>query len=135
MKLTCNQMVLLLQLYRGLKEQDKQIGTFNADLRYLQSQGLVEADADNDGLTTKGHDRVQRALADEARIPTNWPIPEPYRTKLKELRRSFLAASAKERARLILDTLAESDSYQMQRYMHEAMYSEDFMAVIEETKK
>jgi hypothetical protein len=60
MKLTCNQMILLLALYRGSVIAHVATGTKEADFNRLRELGYVDG---LDCITRAGDERVVKALA------------------------------------------------------------------------
>lgn len=126
-KLTCNQAILLLEIYRDMSFGRN--STYQEDLLILQTAGLV--DHDGTGLTTVGHDRVMRMLHDEARVPTNRRIPEPYRGRIKELKRMMLTTSGQARAEAIMKA---TDAPFLVMLMDDILFSEDFAALQKEVE-
>jgi len=63
MKLTCNQMMLLLALYRGSPIDAVACGTKEDDLKKLRRMGYVN---DQDQVTHNGDKRVSVALTGRA---------------------------------------------------------------------
>jgi hypothetical protein len=59
MKLTCNQMILLLALYRGSPIANVAVGTKEHDFDRLRELGYVD---DLDCITRAGDERVVKAL-------------------------------------------------------------------------
>lgn len=42
-KLTCNQAMVLLDIYRGTYNKDRHMGTYPVDLQMLEAEGLVKS--------------------------------------------------------------------------------------------
>ena len=66
-KLTCNQMMILLAIYRGTLEQELKVGTFSDDLDKLIKIGYITVKregkfASDHDLTEKGNTRANFAL-------------------------------------------------------------------------
>lgn len=77
-----NQLVLLLQIYRGTYTIEVHPGTYVRDIAVLHNTGLVTKVNDRYEVTPAGHDRVQLALNDE--VPKNAaPEAKPKKGKRK----------------------------------------------------
>ena len=49
--MTCNQMILLLQIYRGTIDREQDIGCFTNDLKHLQHHGYIHENRDRVHIT------------------------------------------------------------------------------------
>lgn len=59
--LTCNQLMVLLDIYRGNYEPSRHVGTVSADLQKLMSNGLV-TDLRGLRVLSKGEERVKEMM-------------------------------------------------------------------------
>ena len=72
--LTCNQLILLLQIYRGISEltQEDKIGTHKIDLDKLRGMNLIVSLSGHNHLfpevTEQGHEYVRVLLANKIGI-------------------------------------------------------------------
>lgn len=135
MKLTSNQFSILLAIYRGTIREVQHYGTYSKDVQHLIANKLVVDDS-SEGLevTTAGYDRVQRALLDEQRAPTNWKIPADFRCELKELYRKIRQGRKNgtpgEIAKVITEALDGPRGEWLKRYtLESSLYDEDFTAL------
>ncbi|MBF3563878.1 hypothetical protein ACX84T_09385 [Burkholderia pseudomallei] len=59
MRLTCNQLMILLALYRGSRVEDVECGTREHDFMTLYQLGYIDM---QDSITPLGDERVRHAL-------------------------------------------------------------------------
>lgn len=75
MKLTVNQIILLLEIYRGAVTSGIYIGTYKEDIELLRKQGLVKVkNVSEDEVTAKGDAivlAIKQSAAGAMLIPLN----------------------------------------------------------------
>lgn len=131
--LNSSQLLYLVQLWRGDATPYVNDVT-DADRLDLKHRGLVTLSTDGNStaeLTTEGHDRLQRALCDEARIV--WPdlrIPDVIREKIKDAYRKY-----KQGDHDAMHAVLHNSALSMIVFMDHAVFDADFEALKTEVDK
>lgn len=131
--LNSSQLLYLVQLWRGDATPYVNDVT-DADRLDLKHRGLITLTTDGNStaeLTTEGHDRLQRALRDEARIVRpDLRIPDVIREKIKDAYRKY-----KQGDHNAMHAVLHESALSMGVFMDHAVFDADFKALKTEVDK